>query len=157
MHIRTCSKCGKTGQPVAFAKFRHRDGRIGRRNVCLECRASFQIENFEKLKKYRQEYNKNNRTKKAIETEARRNLIKDIINKIKNENPCTDCGNFFPAVAMDFDHVKHKGKGIATMVSQSYKIDLILEEIKLCEIVCACCHRIRTHSRKQNHAPRKVA
>ncbi len=54
---------------------------------------------------------------------------------------------------MDFDHLGAKTKSVAMMVAQSYKLELILEEIKKCEVVCACCHRIRTERRKQNFAP----
>lgn len=145
-----CSKCKKYTPYHAFAEFTHRDGRIGKRSVCRVCRGEYATKNFERLKKYRKEYNKNNRTKKAIDTAKRRDEIKNIVNTIKQASPCKDCGGFFAAVAMDFDHIKRKNKSIANMVSQSYKIDLILEEIKLCEIVCACCHRVRTAKRKQN-------
>lgn len=153
MKKRTCTKCGKISEDHAFATFRYRDGRIGRRNVCLECRAKYHQENFDRLQKYRKEYNKKNRTRKAIESAKRREESKAIVNKIKEENPCADCGGYFPAVAMDFDHVEPKAKGIANMVSQGYSPKLILEEIKKCELVCACCHRIRTAKRKENLSP----
>jgi len=79
-------------------------------------------------------------------------LSKNVIDKIKSDAKCADCKMNFPSVAMDFDHVNGKNKNIACMVSQGYKLDLILEEIKLCEIVCACCHRVRTQERKQNRS-----
>lgn len=150
-----CSKCGEYTEERSFATFKSRKGETRRRGVCKKCRQKYQEENFEALKKYRHEYNKKNRTKKAIESDKRRTAVKQVINKIKSEVPCADCGNYFPSVAMDFDHVRGKNKSIASMVSQAYKIDLILEEIKLCDIVCACCHRVRTSNRRQNHAPRK--
>lgn len=78
--------------------------------------------------------------------------VKAEVDRLKDV-PCADCGNRFPAVAMDFDHIGPKNKSIATMVSQGYKIDLILEEIRKCEVVCACCHRVRTSFRKDNLAP----
>jgi len=152
---KTCTKCGKRGDEYAFAKFKHRDGRIGRRNVCLECRAAHQTENYEHYKKYRKEYNKRTKTKRQKAAKARRMEVKQIVDDIKEKTPCADCGNHFPAVCMDFDHVGQKNRSVANMVSGAYKIDLILEEIKICEVVCACCHRIRTRDKKKNLAPPK--
>ena len=145
-----CFKCNKEAEEKMFAVFKHRDGRAGRRNVCKECRNKYALDNFEKQKLYRQNYNSLNKTRKSERDLSRRMKVKNIVDKIKEENPCSDCGIYFPPVAMDFDHIGPKNKSIANMVSQAYKIDLILEEIKNCEIVCACCHRIRTSNRKQN-------
>lgn len=150
-----CSKCKKHTPKHGFAIFRHRDGRIGRRGICKDCRGKYAIDNFEKLKKWRKNYNKKNRSQKRINDGKRRSEIRVIINEIKTKAKCADCGKRFPAVAMDFDHIKGKNNAIGNLVSGAYKLELILEEIKLCEIVCACCHRVRTHKRKQNHAPRK--
>jgi hypothetical protein len=59
--------------------------------------------------------------------------------------PCIDCGVAYPACAMDFDHqdgyIKRKE------VSQLAGAASILDEAAKCEIVCANCHRIRTHGR----------
>jgi len=151
-----CSKCGKQTEDRAFATYKHRDGRIGRRTVCKKCRASYQDDNFEKMKAYRKQYNIKNRTKKATEQSKRRQAVKLVIDKIKSETPCCDCGRKFHPVAMDFDHIKGKRKSIASMYSQAYKIDLILEEIERCEVVCACCHRIRTMERRENLSPKKT-
>lgn len=82
--------------------------------------------------------------------------MKAVIDAIKAKTPCRDCKRRFPPVAMDFDHRFGKNRSIANMVSGAYRIDLILEEIKLCDLVCACCHRIRTAARKQNFAPVKT-
>jgi len=54
----------------------------------------------------------------------------------------------FPPEAMDFDHVRgHKLSGIAKMYNQS--LDRILLELRKCDLVCACCHRLRTFERRQ--------
>ena len=60
--------------------------------------------------------------------------------------PCTDCGECFPPVAMDFDHVHgEKVKEISGMWSWSF--DKVLIELNKCELVCANCHRTRTKHR----------
>lgn len=57
--------------------------------------------------------------------------------------PCTDCGKHFPPIAMDFDHVR--GQKTANVSSLYFApAETVMEEIAKCELVCACCHRIRT-------------
>jgi len=63
--------------------------------------------------------------------------------------PCMDCGRIFKPWQMDFDHRDSSTKrfSISKMVSRTFGIDSILEEIAKCDLVCACCHRDRTHER----------
>lgn len=69
---------------------------------------------------------------------------RNIISKLKESTPCADCQQFFPACVMDFDHINGKKKsGIAQMYGYSWEI--IQTELNKCELVCANCHRIRTH------------
>lgn len=150
-----CSKCKKITDERCFATYRDRKGVIRRRGICQECRSKQSNQTFEEMQEWRKKYNKKNRTKREKDQLDRRQIAKKVVDKIKSETPCKDCGRNFHPVAMDFDHIKGKNRSIASLVSGAYKIDLILEEIKLCEVVCACCHRLRTHSRKENHCPRK--
>jgi hypothetical protein len=63
------------------------------------------------------------------------------------DRPCLDCGQNFPSVAMDFDHVRgEKTSGISQM--WSWGRDRVLEEIAKCDLVCANCHRVRTQNRR---------
>lgn len=61
--------------------------------------------------------------------------------------PCMDCNKSFPAYCMDFDHRPGEHKefdlGRATFIGLTRR-EL---EIAKCDLVCACCHRIRTYSR----------
>lgn len=145
-----CKDCGNETPPRRFATYRTRKGELRRRAVCKDCRAKYQVENRERMKEYRRKYNKRTKTKRSQDQATRRQIAKDYINTVK-DIPCTDCGQKWPPVAMDFDHVRgNKVKSIANFVSGAYKLDLIKEEIDKCEIVCACCHRIRTHAREDN-------
>lgn len=146
----TCSKCKKYTEERAFATYRDRNGLARRRGICQLCRGQYSIENFEFRQKWRKKYNIKNRENKKKRDCLYKKRAKDFVDFIKSKTACFDCGISWPSVSMDFDHVGGKTKGISSMVSQGYKIALIAEEIKLCEIVCACCHRIRTASRKQN-------
>lgn len=71
------------------------------------------------------------------------------VNELKEGKPCKDCGNSYPVYAMDFDHREgeKKERGISLMVRRGVSIKKILLEIKKCDLVCAVCHRIRTHKR----------
>ena len=68
------------------------------------------------------------------------------INSLK-AGPCTDCGKILPPCCMDFDHAPGtKVKGIGVMLG--CKEDRVLAEIAKCELVCACCHRVRTRKQR---------
>ena len=145
-----CSKCGKYTETKAFATFRTRSGEVKRRGICKECRNKRGVDNFERLQEYRKEYNQKNKTQRVKKQSARRIAAKEYTDSCKNV-PCADCGKIWPPVAMDFDHVNGgKVKTISSMVSQGYRLELIKEEIAKCEVVCACCHRIRTSKRNEN-------
>jgi len=60
--------------------------------------------------------------------------------------PCKDCGQRFPLVCMDFDHLPGHGKSFNVGAGKAcYSTKAVAAEIKKCEVVCANCHRIRTH------------
>jgi len=70
------------------------------------------------------------------------------LNELKESKPCTDCGKFFKAFLMDFDHLPGslKIQRIGYLVkSSSWKV--IEAELAKCELVCCMCHRIRTQER----------
>ena len=65
--------------------------------------------------------------------------------------PCMDCKRRFPVCCMDFDHREPGQKspqlkyGTARVVSMPKA--LRDAEIAKCDLVCSCCHRIRTAKR----------
>lgn len=64
-----------------------------------------------------------------------------------DEHPCTDCGETDPLV-LEFDHIGNdKTKDMCRLVQQAYPWTVIKSEIAKCEVVCANCHRRRTHLR----------
>jgi hypothetical protein len=62
------------------------------------------------------------------------------------QQPCTDCGGSFPACVMDFHHrdASTKVAAIARMIFTSSWPKIEAEIVK-CDLLCANCHRIRTH------------
>lgn len=72
--------------------------------------------------------------------------VRDFLLEIKS-NPCIDCGSSFHQACMDFDHVRGEKLGTISELSRRFGKNKLTEEITKCDLVCACCHRIRTHSR----------
>ena len=62
--------------------------------------------------------------------------------------PCDDCGGRFLSCAMDFDHRNpaHKRYTLSRVVGRAGN-ERIMAEVTKCDIVCANCHRDRTHRR----------
>jgi len=81
-----------------------------------------------------------------------RQLIQDYVRKLKETSPCADCELNYPYYVMDFDHLEDKINSIS-FLSGSGRIGALKKEIKKCEIVCANCHRQRTHDRLQDKRP----
>ena len=67
--------------------------------------------------------------------------------KESKDVPCTDCGELHPPYVMDFDHLDPTTKvmSVADMVTRNVSLVTLMAEIAKCEVVCANCHRIRTH------------
>lgn len=62
--------------------------------------------------------------------------------------PCADCGQRYPFFVMDFDHVRGEKKfNLSRVASVGHSWAVIIEEAAKCDVVCANCHRIRTHTR----------
>lgn len=62
--------------------------------------------------------------------------------------PCADCKQTFHPAAMQWDHLPQYEK--TANISQLYlrcNKTAILEEIKKCELLCSCCHDVRTYMR----------
>lgn len=72
--------------------------------------------------------------------------MRQILYKIKEENPCADCGINYPYYVMDFDHVS--GVKLGEVNRLVYKAQAtLMAEVAKCEVVCSNCHRIRTFTR----------
>lgn len=81
----------------------------------------------------------NNRDAYNRSKERRRKLL----DSLKN-GPCSDCGQTFDPVCMDFDHIPGE---IKSSEVSGLTIAQLASEAALCELVCANCHRLRTKAR----------
>lgn len=72
--------------------------------------------------------------------------------KMKSE-PCADCGQSFPPVCMDFDHVRGTKVSNISSLNSKHSSDpayfkALEKELAKCELVCANCHRLRSEERR---------
>ena len=75
------------------------------------------------------------------------------IAEYKLEKGCMDCGYRLHPHALDFDH--REGVDKCFEVSHySGRVQNLLPEIEKCDVVCANCHRIRTHNRRSKQRKR---
>ena len=82
----------------------------------------------------------------AAQAERHRERNRAIIREAKAV-PCHDCGQTFPAYVMEFDHARGtKVDNVARMVASS--LARLRAELAKCDVVCANCHRVRTHQRR---------
>lgn len=79
---------------------------------------------------------------------ATRERYKRIVRRLKRR-PCADCGRRYPYYVMDFDHRDGALKEHEMAKIHFRKSRAIIErEAGKCDLVCANCHRIRTHRRE---------
>lgn len=65
----------------------------------------------------------------------------------KESHGCADCGQFFPHFVMEFDHCRGPKAGNVSTLAHSWGLTRLMAEIEKCDLVCANCHRFRTHAR----------
>lgn len=88
---------------------------------------------------------------RSVYARKRRQDNLEIIRQYKEDRACIDCGLYFPYPVMEFDHISEKSFELSDVKQQSIK--RVMQEISKCELVCANCHRLRTHARKQHLNP----
>ena len=68
-----------------------------------------------------------------------------LVSKIKTDRGCSNCGYNKHACALDFDHKDPEIKRFNIGSSHTYKMDVLLDELSKCRILCANCHRLKTN------------
>jgi 5-methylcytosine-specific restriction endonuclease McrA len=112
----------------------------GRQSYCRECRKLYLREHYaSNAAQYRKAATSRN--------ELRRNAVRQIIREAKDRE-CADCGIRYPFYVMDFDH----RRGLENLfnigrdaLGGRCSLDGLRREIAKCDVVCANCHRLRTH------------
>lgn len=65
--------------------------------------------------------------------------------------PCTDCGHYYGADQMEFDHLPQYVKLFSPREVCNRSLTAIKTEIAKCEIVCCECHQKREVARGRTH------
>ena len=76
--------------------------------------------------------------------------VRAYVDMVKSSGSCLDCGRTFDPVCMDFDH--RPGYEKRREVSACKTLQQAQEEIAKCDLICACCHRLRTKVRARGIA-----
>lgn len=130
-----CPRCKQDLPDADFNKNKAR--KDGLSSVCRLCNSA-----------YKKEYYAVNSSSIVDKVLKRRQEIKELFWKYKEDLPCMDCGLVDPIV-LDFDHLRDKDRNVSQMVADGLGWESILAEIAKCEPVCSNCHRRRTHYRRQ--------
>lgn len=137
--MKKCNRCGEIKSHNEFNKKR----KTGIQAYCKPCQNEYGREHYHKDREA-------NAEKQRLAKVARMNGIKHDVRKLKEETPCADCGMKYPYYVLDFDHINgKKTTHISEMIAQGNARWRIFSEIAKCQVVCANCHRKRTHERSQ--------
>jgi len=163
--MKTCTKCDKPEGEVEFSSYK-RGARMQKRPACKECckqayRAHDAIRRETKRAhskayyrshlEYFQQYNQENKVARTATIvschKVRRHERYAKIQTLKEAYPCLDCKQSFPYYVMDFDHrdPEQKVAAVSTLVKTCGPWNRVEAEIAKCDLVCACCHRLRTY------------
>ena len=141
--MKTCTKCKDEKNEEEFA-FKNKTTRQ-RHSWCMSCHTRYNTQYYQQNKA---KYRKKNIRNRGINNPTIASLVLS-----EKSCPCMDCAQTFPAVAMDFDHVRGVKKVcIATLMQNTVSFDAVIDELSKCEPVCACCHRIRTATKRSGMA-----
>lgn len=85
--------------------------------------------------------------------DRRRSAARGYVRELRAKSACADCGLTIPE-CLEFDHVAEKTEDVSRLIGNGARVERLRAEIAFCEIVCACCHRRRTHRRQVERASR---
>lgn len=138
--MRTCSTCKLEKHISEF----HKKTKRLYRSDCKSCFCA-------KMRPRNQMYYQNNKPRFSARSKAQSHLLADFIRAVKEASPvCPDCKSAHPYHRLEFDHVVgQKSFDISSARRLKPSMARLLDEMKKCELVCANCHRDRTHARRQ--------
>ena len=99
---------------------------------------------------WKQEYYQKNRAKYIERALSQKAKLREVLRVAKNR-ACQDCGRWFPPYVLDFDHREGEVKlfNVSSLNAHRWSsVRQVQEEIAKCDLVCANCHRERTHQRR---------
>lgn len=104
------------------------------------------LRNPETHRRYNMERYRKHKTSMQAKAKQRRLETRNYVYGLKSK-PCTDCGVTYPPYVMDFDHVRGVKLIEIACITNLRDTTKLHAEIEKCDLVCANCHRERTHAR----------
>lgn len=131
--MKTCSSC-KQSKPLTDFNYKIKTkGTL--QYHCRDCSRMYVKHHYLKNREYY--------LLKASKRNARiRKQVRDYIINYLNSHQCIDCGEKDPNV-LEFDHIKTKNF-LVNHNGRDRSLEAVIEEIKICEVRCANCHRRKT-------------
>lgn len=131
--MKTTKKCCNCDKSLPLEDFYPSSkAKDGRQSKCKPCHREYRKSHYES--------NKSKYISKAAD--CRQRYRQEFLDFIKTKS-CVDCGNDDWRV-LEFDHQRDKSFNICEKKGQR-TLKSLMSEIEKCEIVCANCHRIRSH------------
>ncbi len=146
--IKICRVCKENKQEEDFPKRTKRpDGSIIRATICKLCQRQVS----------KKHYKENKDMYRARDKKKNKELFK-FVREYKENSKCERCGISGKGMpeSMDFKHKETEiKKGRISKLVQFSKKNIIMEEIKKCNLYCANCQRIVEVERKHGHHKKK--
>lgn len=115
-------------------------------SLCVECK--------KEKTHYDKDYFKQHATEKTASAVKTKKDLLTWYRTLKNGKQCLVCGGGpFHFCQLDYDHIASRGKkfmDVSKMVRLGYAKERIEQEIALCQLICKCCHALRTWQRIHN-------
>ena len=108
--------------------------------------------------KYHRDWYQRNRVERQRQINERRTRLRihmrKVIHRLKSLYRCKDCDRRYAWYVMEFDHVPERESRRTQArrfvnAGQCSELSELRSELKLCDLVCANCHRVRTFERNQ--------
>lgn len=153
METKICTKCGLNRELEKFS-LHYRNGKAnGYQSWCKDCTKVYKAKwrlgykvRYNSLRRGESGGKKRNiRRERFLRTAKRRKFIWNL-----KQKPCLDCGRSYPPWVMDFDHRDGETKlyDVSTLwKSRKSSWARLKAEVVKCDVICANCHRQRTHDR----------
>jgi 5-methylcytosine-specific restriction endonuclease McrA len=134
---RRCAACRRAEKRASYAK--HKES-------VLAYQAAYRSAHAAQIAAHSFEYRQRNLDTLRQKDRLRYERAKTYLLGLK-KGPCADCSLVYPPECMDFDHIRgSKVESVGRLVT--YARSVVNAEVAKTELVCACCHRIRTAVRK---------
>lgn len=130
--MKHCSSCNKDKPLSDFSNNKAR--KDNKQAHCKQCR-----------NKYLKSWYKRNKKLQVTRAAASRKKVIEYVKELKSKTPCKDCNKFYHWCQLDFDHLHNKLFNVSTG-ARTLGLVKVKQEIEKCDIVCANCHRLRTHN-----------